>query len=217
MSEKKMPEKKVKVGRISVSVWRNKRLMPGDKDSAGYVEKWVESERVCVQHSSYSRQKNEWNNQQIWMNIEELRDLSQALDEIGEEQSSPSSQGGSMRVHSIMEYVKANSLDAGLDVLDVEEKGVSEILSEYGIYTELTAAEERMVREELRELVEQKEFSESAYMAQCDPFLDLIPERVVVRRSLKAGAKFSSREDFLKWLSRFDCQKSLLSNLPVRA
>ena len=98
MSEKRMPEKKVKVGRVSISLWKSKRLMPGDEKSAGYVEKYVEFERVCIQHSRFDRKANAWSNQQIWMNIDELRDLSQALDEIGEEQSSPSSQESSIRL-----------------------------------------------------------------------------------------------------------------------
>ena len=166
MSEKKMPEKKVKVGKISVSFWRNKRLVPGDKNSAGYVENWVEKERVCIQHSHYSNQKKEWNNQQIWMNIDELRDLAQALDEIGEEQSSPSSQGSSVRAHRIVEYIKANSMDAGLEVFDLEELGMDEVLAKFGIHTSLTSWERTLILNDLRSLVEQQEFAEMAYMAK---------------------------------------------------
>ena len=185
MSEKNMPKRKSVSGRVSISLW-------------SFPSKGVQRERACLQHSRKD-QTGKWVNQQIWLSIEELRDLATALDQLnGEEQSSPSS----LRVNYIIGYIQANSLDAGLDVLDLEEMSVPEVLREYGIRVKLTSAEERMVREELRELAEQKEFAESAYMAQCDPFLALIPE-LGVRRSSRAGAKFHSRGEVLVWLSRF--------------
>ncbi|MHC4752294.1 MAG: hypothetical protein ACYTFW_20770, partial [Planctomycetota bacterium] len=66
-------------------------------------------------------------------------------------------------------------------------------------------------------LVEQKEFVEAACMVQCDPFLDLIPERVVQRRSEKTGKKFHTRGEYLVWLSRFVNVRELCRNPPARA
>ena len=163
MSEKKQPEKKVRAGRISVSLWaRSFTRKDGSK---------VETMRACVQHSRKDRDTEVWNNQQIWMGVDELRDLASAVDQLNIDEEGEESPSSSTKVNHIIGYIRANSLDAGLEVLDVDEKGVSEMLSEFGISTQFTTAEEKMVRDELRELVEQKEFAEAAYMAQCDPFL----------------------------------------------
>ena len=177
--EKKQPEKKVRSGRITVTLWKNERLMPGQKDSTGYVENWVESQRACVQHSI--KRNGEWRNQQIWMNVDELRDLADALGQLneeGEKSPSPSDKAplqSSVRVHRIVEYIKANSMDAGLDVFDLEELGMDEVLGKFGIHTSLTSWERTLILNDLRSLVEQQEFTEMAYCAiNTDSILPLI-------------------------------------------
>ena len=203
MSEKKQPNKKIQTGRISITLWE--KSFPRKDGST------VQTTRACVQHSRKNRDTGEFHNQQIWMGVDELRDLASAVDQLNieEGEESPSS-----KVNHIMGYIEANSLDAGLDILDVDEKSVSEILNEYGISAQLNESEERMVRAELRELVEGKEFAEAAYMAQCDPLLDLIPQRLV-RRSEKSEPKFHSRGEFLVWLSRFVNVRELRRDLPA--
>ena len=85
--ERKQPVKKVKCGRISVSVWRHKATSTNGAA--------VERQRVCVQHSRKDRSTGDWHNQQIWLNIDELRDLANALDQLNEvgESSSSSAKG----------------------------------------------------------------------------------------------------------------------------
>ena len=56
------------------------------------------------------------------------------------------------------------------------------------------------MRNELREYVERKEFSESAYMVQKYNPLALIPERGA--RVERTGEKFASRSDFISWTER---------------
>ena len=180
MSERK-PVRKVVSGRISVSFWE-------------YEGKNGKYERACVQHSSKDWKTKNWVNQQIWLNTDELRDLANALDklnsqpevaeetvveEVGEKSpsSSSSSSSCSKRVHSIIEYIKANSLEADLNVYDVDAMSVGDILGSFGIHTSLASWEGRLVRRELRDYVEKKEFSESAYMAQKCELLPLIPQR----------------------------------------
>jgi len=181
MSEKKQPEKKVRVGRISVSIWRRTVERNGTK---------FETERVCVQHSSKDKANN-WVNQQIWLNPDELRDVANALDELNGEpevaeetvvaeevgEKSPSSSSCSMKAHRTVEYIKANSIEADLDVYDVDAMSIGDILSSFGIHTSLASWEGRLVRRELRDYVEKKEFAESAYMAQKCELSPLIPMR----------------------------------------
>jgi len=177
MSEKK-PLRKLVSGRVSISLWK-------------FPTKYGDRERACIQHSSKDWKTKNWVNQQIWLNIDELRDLASALDqlngepEVAEEivateevgEKSPSSSSCSMRAHHIVEYIKANSLEADLDVYDVDAMSIGDILGSFGIHTSLASWEGRLVRRELRDYVEKKEFSESAYMAQKCELSPLIPMR----------------------------------------
>jgi len=170
-NEKNRPVKKARCGKISISVWRQKRLLPGDKASTGYVEQYVEFQRACVQHSRKDRNTGEWRNQQIWLNVDELRDLANAMDELdreGDTSPSPSEHShlhGSVKAHRILEFIKVNSLDVGLDIFDMQELSVEEILGEYGIHARITLSERRLIRHDLRNLIEQTEFSEVSYLA----------------------------------------------------
>lgn len=139
------PVRKVTSGRISISIWTGK---PG------------QDKRACVQHSRKDKNTGEWSNQQIWLFVDELRDMADALDKMNGEENSPSP---SMRVHHIVEYIKANGLDAGLDVYDVKELGAEKALSRYGIHVPLTPDEKQIVLAELTAMAEQREFAEMAY------------------------------------------------------
>jgi len=154
MTEGKKPLRKVRSGKVSISIWKSNIKR---KDGST-----VEGERACVQYSQQHRDTKEWLNQQIWLSVDELRDLVAALDELNVEgEKSPSS----VRAHCIVEYIKANSIDAGLDVYDLQERSVPQVLCEYGIRTKLTPAEETIVRHDLRGMIERREFAEMARMA----------------------------------------------------
>jgi len=80
-NNKKKPEMKICFGRFSITVWRQKRLFSsGDKDDIGYIEKEVELVRLCIQHSVKNKLTGKWRNQQIWINPDDLLDLSNLLD-----------------------------------------------------------------------------------------------------------------------------------------
>ena len=82
--EKKRPVKKVKCNKISVSLWKHKATSKNGEE--------YERQRVCVQHSRKDNNTGEWNNQQIWLNVDELRDLTEAIDQLNEAgDKSPSS------------------------------------------------------------------------------------------------------------------------------
>ncbi len=82
--EKKGPDNETQVGRFQVSHWRTKRTFPARNDFE--TEREVVSRRACIQYSRLNRLTQSWENQQIWCNPEELRDLFQALGEVGQEQ-----------------------------------------------------------------------------------------------------------------------------------
>ena len=80
---KKGPERKTRVGRFQVSLWRTKRTIAAKNDFE--AEREFVSRRACVQHSRMNQQSGIWENQQVWCSLEELRDLAQALDKFGDE------------------------------------------------------------------------------------------------------------------------------------
>ena len=99
-TDKNQPEKKVRCGRITVTVWKKQIVAQSGEE--------VQLQRACVQHSRRRKDNGEWINQQIWLNIDELRNIAEALDELNKEEGeqSPSS---SVRAHRIVEYIKASS------------------------------------------------------------------------------------------------------------
>lgn len=154
MNEKK-PLKKITSGRISVTVWKRQVTAKSGAE--------VEVRRACIQHGRKDKETGEWNNQQIWLNIDELRDVANALDQLNEGDESPSS---SIKAHGIIEYIKANSLDGGLDVFDLQEQSADEVLAQYGIRAWLHPSEKNLILNDLKAIIEQQEFAEMAYMAQ---------------------------------------------------
>ena len=67
-NEKNSPVAKLRIGRFQIAVWSTK----------------VGMARACIQHSKKRKDSDEWVNQSIWCNAEELRDLANILDDINE-------------------------------------------------------------------------------------------------------------------------------------
>ena len=82
--DKNRPIKKTPVGRFQISLWRNKRIIPATHDFD--AEREFISERICIQYSRLNRLSQSWENQQVWCNPDELRDLSQAIDKFGQQE-----------------------------------------------------------------------------------------------------------------------------------
>ena len=78
MTEERQPVKKVRCGKMSISLWQ--------RDGAAFGR-----QRACIQHSRRDNRTGEWQNQQIWLNADELRDVANALDQMNEVGESPSS------------------------------------------------------------------------------------------------------------------------------
>jgi len=82
-NEKDGPVAKTKLGRFQVSIWRKKSIV---KARNGFdFDREVERVRACVQYGRFNRVTKEWNNQSIWCDPEELRDLANVLDQLNQE------------------------------------------------------------------------------------------------------------------------------------
>ena len=81
--EKNGPERKSQIGRFQVSLWKTRRVLAARNDFE--AERELVTRRACIQYSRLNHLKQAWENQQVWCNLEELRDLSRALDGIGQE------------------------------------------------------------------------------------------------------------------------------------
>jgi ASC-1-like (ASCH) protein len=82
-AEKSQPLSKKQVGRFQVSIWKRHKIVPGDE--AGFrPEREYDVIRACVQYSRFNRLTREFDRQQIWCNPDDLRNLVQALDELGQ-------------------------------------------------------------------------------------------------------------------------------------
>ena len=80
--EKRQPISKSKVGRFQISIWKRQKIVPGD-ESGFRPERTYDIVRACVQYSRFNRLTREFDRQQIWCNPDDLRNLAQALDELG--------------------------------------------------------------------------------------------------------------------------------------
>jgi hypothetical protein len=77
--EKISPSIKTQVGKFQLLIWLTKRrndFEPG---------RIITSHRVCIQHGSMNKRTQPWENQQLWCNVGELRDLAKAMDKIGQQ------------------------------------------------------------------------------------------------------------------------------------
>lgn len=79
-SENKGPLNRSKIGRFQVSLWKRDKFVP---PRHGYDTGCTVTVRsACVQYSRWNRISRSWENQSIWCDWDELRDLVQALEGI---------------------------------------------------------------------------------------------------------------------------------------
>lgn len=78
--EKNQPIMKARVGHFQISLWKTQQLIRARHDYEAERETTVY--RACIQHSRYHQKDQSWNNQTIWVNAEEIRDLRQLLDQL---------------------------------------------------------------------------------------------------------------------------------------
>ena len=84
----KGPVTKAKSGRFEVSLWHWKKIIPQPENVRDlFPEREVDMYRACVRHSKWNRGTQSWEDTVIWCEIEELRSLGEALDNLngGEE------------------------------------------------------------------------------------------------------------------------------------
>jgi hypothetical protein len=73
------PVLKAKIGRFQISLWRKRRVVAARKHYE--AEREYVTERICIQRGRFNGRTNRWENQRIWCNPIELRDLANAMDE----------------------------------------------------------------------------------------------------------------------------------------
>ncbi len=80
--ENKGPIQKVKVGRFQISIFKKRQWLSARDD---YDAEREQSGRTsCVQFSKRNYRTREWENQSIWCDPHELRDLVQALERLND-------------------------------------------------------------------------------------------------------------------------------------
>ena len=77
-AENNGPIVKTRSGRFQVSIWRHDRGVPARSDFV--AEREVTMHRACVQFSRWNRLSREWENQNIWCGVDDLRSLVKALE-----------------------------------------------------------------------------------------------------------------------------------------
>ena len=81
----KGPTRKAKSGRFEVSIWHWKRIIPQREEVRDYFpERQADVYRACVRHSRWSRATREWQESRIWCDVDDLRSLVQAVDELND-------------------------------------------------------------------------------------------------------------------------------------
>jgi hypothetical protein len=79
----KGPTKKAKSGRFEVSIWHWKKVISRRPDVRDYFpEREIDVYRACVRHTTWNRATREWQESRIWCNVQDLRSLAQAVDEL---------------------------------------------------------------------------------------------------------------------------------------
>jgi len=83
--EKNKPISKSKAGRFQISIWKRHKTVPASEDTF-CPEREYDIVRACIQYSRFNKLKQEYERQQIWCNPDELRNLCQAMDELGKDE-----------------------------------------------------------------------------------------------------------------------------------
>ncbi len=79
-TKKNTPIIKERVGRFQISIWKRKRLIAAKNDFD--AEREVETVRACIQYGRRILGTDEWVNQSIWCDCDELRNLARVLDQL---------------------------------------------------------------------------------------------------------------------------------------
>ena len=81
----KGPVSKGKSGRFEISIWHWKKVIPPREEYRHlFAEREVDIQRVCIQYSQWNKRLQEWQKSAIWCSIDDLRSLSDALDQLTE-------------------------------------------------------------------------------------------------------------------------------------
>ncbi len=74
------PVIKNRVGRFQISIWKKKRVIPAKNDYD--IEREYQTVRACIQYSRINKATEQWENQSIWCNPEDLKSLAELLNQL---------------------------------------------------------------------------------------------------------------------------------------
>ena len=81
--QEKDPVAKRKSGRFEICLWHWEKVIPQAESIRDlFAECEVDVHRACIRHSQWNRITKTWEETAIWCEIDELRSLAQALDEL---------------------------------------------------------------------------------------------------------------------------------------
>ena len=79
----KGPVTKTRSGRFDISIWHwKKTVSQPDEVKDLFAEREVDIERASIRYSRWNRTTRTWDESIIWCNIDDLRSLVQALDDL---------------------------------------------------------------------------------------------------------------------------------------
>lgn len=79
----KGPVTKARSGRFEASTWHWKKIIPQPEATRDlFAEREVDIERACIRYSRWNRVTRAWEQSLIWCDIDDLRNLAQALDDL---------------------------------------------------------------------------------------------------------------------------------------
>ena len=81
------PVKKFRAGRFQLTLWRFEKVKEARDDYD--AERVGVRIRACVEYGRYNRRKQQWENERIWCDPHELRDLAWVLDQLNTQGGSP--------------------------------------------------------------------------------------------------------------------------------
>ena len=79
------PIASARCGGFQISIWQWRRIIPPPQYARDYFpEREITVERACIRHGRWDKTKREWKNATIWCELDDLRSLAQALDNLND-------------------------------------------------------------------------------------------------------------------------------------
>ena len=79
----KGPVTKARSGRFDIAIWHWKKIIPQPEETKDlFAEREIDIERASIRYSRWNRSTRTWDETVIWCDIDDLRSLVQAFDDL---------------------------------------------------------------------------------------------------------------------------------------